>query len=45
MLEMNAAAATIQLWYGRRIAVYYMTLRIVARYQLATKVIAVRCCG
>ncbi|CAM9198538.1 unnamed protein product, partial [Ectocarpus sp. 12 AP-2014] len=35
--EMNAAVSKIQLWYRRRQGVYYTTLRIVARYQLAYK--------
>lgn len=33
-----AAAARIQAWYRRRNVLYYSTLRIVARYQLAYKV-------
>lgn len=32
------AATVIQTWYRRRLELYYMTMRIVARYQLATKV-------
>lgn len=36
--EMMAAASKIQLWYRRRRGIYYATLRIVARYQLAYKV-------
>eukprot|EP00752_Nemacystus_decipiens_P006227 g5617.t1 len=35
--EMMAAASKIQGWYRRRRGVYYATLRIVARYQLAYK--------
>lgn len=35
---MNAAVSKIQLWYRRRQGVYYTTLRILARYQLAYKV-------
>eukprot|EP00903_Cladosiphon_okamuranus_P007817 g7563.t1 len=37
MREMMAAASKIQVWYRRRRGVYYSTLRIVARYQLAYK--------
>lgn len=36
--EMMAAAATIQQWYRRRKEMYYATIRVIARYQLALKV-------
>ncbi|CAN0035308.1 unnamed protein product, partial [Pylaiella littoralis] len=35
--EMMAAASAIQVWYRRRRGVYYSTLRVVSRYQLAYK--------